>query len=78
MKEELKTEQIFERLTVPFNKTEWKELERSLLSEGCIFPIIIWNGVILDGHKRYRICRLEEIDFGVKEMHFSSLEDAVL
>ena len=78
MKEELKTEQIFERMTVPFNKAEWKALEKSLLSEGCIYPIITWNGVILDGHKRYRICRLEEIDFGIKEMHFSSLEDAVL
>ena len=78
MKKQLKTEQIFEKLTVPCNKTEQEELEKSLLRQGCLNPIITWNGVIVDGHKRYRICMLEEIAFEITEMHFSSLEDAIL
>ncbi len=78
MKEQLKTELIFEKLTVPYDKTEMEELEESLLCHGCLNPIFTWNGVILDGHKRYRICSLEGIPFDVTEMHFSSLEDAVL
>ena len=77
MKEQLKTEQIFEKLTVPCEKTEMKELEESLLSQGCLNPIFTWNGVILDGHKRYRICLLEGIPFDVTEMQFPSVEDAV-
>ncbi len=51
-------EQIFEKLTVPFNLTEMEELEKSLLSQGCLTPIVTWNDVILDGHKRYRVCIL--------------------
>ena len=78
MKEQLRTEQIFEKLTIPRNKTEMEELEKSLLSEGCLNPIVIWNGVILDGHKRYRICMLEGIAYKVTEMYFPSLEDAIL
>ena len=78
MKEQLKTEQIFKKLTIPCNKTEMEELEESLSEQGCIDPIIIWAGVILDGHKRYRICMREEIAFKVTEMKFPSLEDAIL
>jgi len=78
MKEQLKTEKIFEKLTVPSSKQELEELEKSLLSQGCLNPIITWNGVILDGHKRYRICMLEGIAFEATEMNFPSLEDAIL
>ena len=62
IKEQLKTEQIFEKLTVPRNKSEMEELEKNLLSQGCLDPIATWNGVILDGHKRYRICMMDEED----------------
>ena len=78
MKEQLKTEQIFEKLTIPCRKVEMEELEKSLLTQGCLNPIAIWNGVILDGHKRYRICTLEEIPFEVTEKYFASREEAVL
>lgn len=78
MKIQLKTDPIFKKLTVPYSKDELEELEQSLLRHGCLDPIVTWNGVILDGHKRYRICILEGISFEVTEMHFTSLEDAVL
>ena len=77
MKEQLKTEQIFEKLTVPRNKSEMEELEESLLSQGCLDPIVTWNGVILDGHKRYRICMMEGLAFEITETHFPSMEEAV-
>ena len=56
VKTELKTERIFEKLTVPFSQKEQEQLEQSILRNGCLKPIVTWNGVILDGHKRYRIC----------------------
>ena len=40
----------------PLRDDEKKQLEESLLEEGCRDPIIIWQGVILDGHNRYEIC----------------------
>ena len=78
MKTELKTEHEFEKLTVPFNKAEMEKLEKDILCNGCLNPIVTWNGLILDGHKRYRICVLEGIDFEMTEMYFSSREDAVM
>ena len=77
MKKELKTDRIFEKLTVPYSKDEMERLEQSILRQGCLEPIATWKGVILDGHKRYRICMMEEIDFKIRELHFSTLEDAI-
>ena len=57
-KTELKTDRIFEKLTVPYTKDEMEQLEQSILRQGCLEPIATWGGVILDGHKRYRICMI--------------------
>ena len=40
-------------------------------------PVVVWNGVIIDGYKRYRICTAEGIDFEYREMQFPSEEEAV-
>ena len=77
-KTELKTDRIFEKLTVPYTKDEMEQLEQSILRQGCLEPIATWGGVILDGHKRYRICMIEEIDYEIKELYFTTVEDAVL
>ena len=78
MQTELRTNEVFERLTVPSNRDEREQLEMSLLSLGCLEPIVTWKGMILDGHKRYKICQTEGIDFRIKEIHFQSMEDAIL
>ena len=38
-------------------------LTKSLLSEGWRDPLVVWEGVIVDGHTRYRICRENDIPF---------------
>ena len=78
VKTELKTERIFEKLTVPYSQKEQEQLEQSILRNGCLKPIVTWNGVILDGHKRYRICELEGIEYEIIETQFLSVEDAVM
>lgn len=32
------------------DSTEYQFLEESILKEGCTDPIIVWNGVIIDGY----------------------------
>lgn len=66
----------FYNLTVPIAEEEQDQLERSILQNGCIEPIIIWDGIIIDGHKRYLICRAEEIEFRTEEVEFPSRERA--
>ena len=53
----------FRDLIPPLNEEELKLLEESLVADGCESPLIVWNGVIVDGHNRYAICRKHEIPF---------------
>ena len=68
----------FRDLIPPLNEEELKLLEESLVADGCESPLIVWNGVIIDGHNRYAICRKHEIPFAIQEKNFSSRDDAML
>ena len=68
----------FRDLIPPLNEEELKLLEASLVADGCESPLIVWNGVIVDGHNRYDICRKHEIPFAIQEKNFSSRDDAML
>ncbi len=77
MKREYVIDPDFLRITVPFTEVQQAELEKSILEEGCLEPISVWNNKIIDGHKRYEFCSFEEIDYEVKEHFFTSKENAV-
>ena len=53
----------FKALIPPLQPEERDGLEQSILAEGCRDPIIIYNGVIVDGHNRYEICQKHNISF---------------
>lgn len=74
----LKINDKFANIAPPLSAEEHRLLEESLLKDGCIDPIVVWNGTIVDGHNRYRICRQNKIPFEVKEMDFASEGDAML
>ena len=57
----------FARLIPPLSGDELDRLERSLLNEGCLNPIIVWNNTIIDGHHRYAICIKHNISFNIVE-----------
>ena len=48
------------------------------MADGCESPLIVWNGVIVDGHNRYAIFRKHGIPFSIQEKNFSSRGDAML
>ena len=54
----------------PLQETELTLLTKSLLTEGCRDPLVVWDGTIVDGHNWYRICRENGIPFGIIEMTF--------
>lgn len=68
----------FRDLIPPLNEEELKLLEESLVADGCESPLTVWNGVIIDGHNRYAICRKHDIPFSIQEKNFSSRDDAML
>ena len=80
MQEEMKLtiSPVFEKLTIPVTNKEKEKLAASLIREGCIEPIDTWHGVILDGHKRYRICIMEHIEYAVHEVDCKSEDEAII
>lgn len=78
MKRVIQIDREFSHLTIPYTEEEQESLERSLMREGCLEPIITWRGVILDGHKRYKFCGFEDIDYEIRELEFDSREEAVI
>ena len=76
--ESLKTDTDFERLSPLFSQDYLDHLEESIKAHGCLDPIDIWNDKILNGYKRYHICRKLKIELPVNEKVFSCKEDAII
>lgn len=53
-------------------------LESSILSEGCRDPIMVWDGVIVDGHNRYAICTAHGLPFKTLPIIFADKLDAMI
>ena len=68
----------FRDLIPPLNDDELTMLEESIVANGCESPLIVWNGVIVDGHNRYAICKKHGIPCAVTEKFFDNREDAML
>ena len=68
----------FRDLIPPLNEEELKLLEERLVADGCESPLIVWNGVIIDGHNRYMICQKHDIPFSFQEKNFDTREEVML
>lgn len=73
---ELKIDEEIQALIPPLNSKELKMLTENLIADGCRDAIVTWNGVIVDGHNRYAICKEHNIYFDVFEKEFGSKEEA--
>lgn len=77
MSKPLKIKKEFKNLIRPLHRQEFLQLEENILRDGCLNPIITWNGFIVDGHNRYEICTKNKIKYDVIEMDFDSDEDVI-
>ena len=67
----------FKGLIPPLLGDELDQLEQNIVSDGeCRDAIILWEGVIIDGHNRFEICMKHGIEFKITEMEFSSRDEA--
>lgn len=58
----------FEAFILPLDSLDYAHLKANILTDGCREPISVWNGTILDGHNRYRICTENNIPFDTIEI----------
>lgn len=53
---QLRIDPEFESRIPPLTDDEFQQLEENILADGVIIsPIVVWEGVVIDGHNRFRI-----------------------
>jgi len=67
----------FQARIVPLSPDERKQLEENLQRDGCRDPLVVWNGVLLDGHHRHAICEKLQIKYTTVAINFTTREAAL-
>jgi hypothetical protein len=70
--DELKINPRFKEAIPPLSCEEYGNLRESIRMDGCRDSIITWDGVIVDGHNRYGICRELNLPFDTAEKTFEN------
>ncbi len=60
----------------PLNEEEYEKLKESILSEGIRDPLVVWNGILLDGHSRYQIAQEYGLEYKTVEIDLPDKETA--
>ena len=64
MPDEIKVDPEFKALIPPLSPDERAGLERDIVDDGMAYvPIVVWNGLILDGHNRFEICTRHKLPY---------------
>lgn len=76
----VRTDSELQSLIPPLSKEEFEQLEKNIVTEGWRKheSILTWNGVIIDGHNRFLICKKHKINFKVAEKKFKDKNEAIV
>ena len=67
----------FRDLIPPLSDDEFKQLEENLLCDGIRDPLVVWNGILIDGHNRYEIAQKHGLEFATTELQFADRNEAL-
>lgn len=76
-KQKLRIDKEFKLLTTPMGQIDYLILEEDIVDNGCREPIVVWEGIIVDGNKRYEICLRWDVPFEIKEINLKSRDDVI-
>jgi N6-adenosine-specific RNA methylase IME4 len=62
----------FKALIPPLAADELRQLEENILRDGCRDPLVLWDGILIDGHNRHEICTRHGLPFETVEIQFES------
>lgn len=67
----------FESLIPPLSSEEFAQLEENCVKEGIRDALITWNGILIDGHNRFKIAAKHSLHWTEKKMEFADRDEAV-
>ena len=70
--EQLRIDEEFQKILPPLTEEEFQQLEKNIVNDNEVRdPIIVWNGVIVDGHNRWNILQKHpDIPYQIKRKDF--------
>ena len=75
-KDAVKIDKEISGLVPKLSEGEYKQLEANIIKEGCRDSLVLWQGILLDGHYRYLICRKHKIEFKTVNIKLGSRDEA--
>ena len=73
-----KVDEGFAALIAPLSSEEHQQLEANLIAHGCRDALVVWRGLLLDGHNRLAICNRHGIAYDTTEIELPDRENAKL
>jgi 16S rRNA G966 N2-methylase RsmD len=68
----------FQSLIPPLRPEELAQLEANVLADGIRDPLVVWDGVLIDGHNRYGLAQKHTLAYQVVQKDFADRDAAVL
>jgi len=65
----------FRRILPALDETAYNDLETSILVHGCLLPLVLWNGILIDGYHRFGILTKHDLPFSTISMEFGSRDE---
>ena len=68
----------FQGLLPALDKETYRLLEENLIEHGCLSPLVLWEGILIDGYNRYQICTEHNIPFSTIDKEFDSRAEVLI
>ena len=74
---EIIIDEEFKRILPKLEKQSCAQLEEGILEYGCLMPLVLWNGILIDGHNRYEIVQRHGLPFNTMSLEFNSRDEVI-
>jgi ParB-like chromosome segregation protein Spo0J len=68
----------FRGMIPPLSREEYKLLEEDIIANGCRDAIVLWKGIVLDGHNRLQVCQEHGLPYRTVQVDLPDREAAML
>jgi len=75
--QEIIIDEEFSRLLPSLEEHEYCSLEENILVYGCMNPLVLWEGILIDGHNRYSIVTKHNLPFNTISLEFNSRDEVI-